>query len=874
MEKKKLKSVNNTKTIKKLKKPANNAWVKYLALVLTVLAHIAVVALLLLSNKYYSLQMSTFIPVVIALLCLLVIIDILFYFSIKYKKNTTGYVTIGLAVVLMLVGGFGSYYVHRINKTVNTVIENDGVEQYETVYGSFVYYNKSGYSFTSVEDLAKTSGLKVGFVADGGTGPATVGQELLNDAGVSYTAVQYSTNEELLSGLVGSDEDNVDVAIFASSFLQSMANDDEIDYSTYLDNMTTFYQFEEKIKTGDNETAGVDLYSDTFNILLIGYAPENESYGLADSIILATVNPKTFTVVLTSIARDSYVEICGTGSRAKINSARGISRQCLMDTVGGLLDVDVNYYMEVNFNGVVEIVDALDGIVVSNPVEFVGQDPSTTRGEYTVLVPAGDDVYCDGKMALAFARERHAYADGDFQRQLNQQQVIARISEKLLALNDVNKALKVMDAAGSNFTTNLSLSQLTGIFNYLVNHNNTTGMSTFNMIDIQSMRVTGYASWYYSYSMMLPQWIYKLYNGSIAEAKERINDVMNNYTTSSINQIAYLKFFAEYPYSRGQLYSEYFDEAQEAEEMPAYYPRLTSMSYSEVVAWAAQNGVTLNITYITEDSSEYVASRNGEVLSYSVPYGALVANYPTCSITVMGSQDGSYDPEYDITCTDEASCKAFAQEKGLQTSTASVYDASQTEGAFAYAHSSSGSSSKVKKSETLVLYYYTKVQTVTLPAYSGIAVDTYINTLKSSTYGFTNVTKGSEVTNSDSKLNGTVASVTVGGNTASAGSSYQTSAAVIVNYYATATTPTEEETWGEWTITKEPTCTEVGSKTRTSNKGNTETATIDALGHDFSVQVVDTAATTESEGSGHYKCSRCDAPGDTYKIPKLESEGE
>lgn len=849
--------------LKPIKKTSSNKLLKYVVMGFAVATHLAIIALLLLSYKYYDLQLLTFIPIVIIVVCLLAIIDILFYFGIKFKNDVAKYITIGLSVLLLIVGLLGSYYVGRINKTVNTVIENDGTEQYETVYGSFTYYNTSGHKFTDLEDLANESNLTIGYVADGGTGPATVGQEKLNEAGVKYTAVQYTSNNDLLSDLVTSDGEDLDFAIFSSSFLQSLANDDEVDYSAYLENMTTFYTFEEKIKTGDNEAAGKDLYTDPFNILLIGYAPESDTYGLADSIILATVNPKTFTVVLTSIARDSYVEICGTGSREKINAARGTSRQCLMDTVGEILDVDVNYYMEVNFNGVVEIVDAVGGIVVSNPVEFVGQDPSTTRGEYTVLVPAGDEVVCDGKMALAFARERYAYADGDFQRQLNQQQVISRISEKLLALKDVNQALNVMEAAGNNFTTNLSLSQLTGIFNYLINHTNTTGMSTFNMIDIQSMRVTGYASNYYSYSMMLPQWIYRLYNGSITECQERIDDVMNNYSTSDVRQMAYFKFFVEYPYDRGQLYSEYFNEAQVVEEMPAYYPKLTKMSYSEVVAWAASNGVTLNVTFINETDAGYDASLAGSVTYYSVPFGALVSNYPTCSITVMGNQNE--DTEYDIVCDSKDTCEAFAKELGVSTSndTANTTDQSQ-DGQFAYAKSSSGNS-KIKKSETLVLYYYKySNETVAIPQVSG-TYEQYVKVLQS--LGFTNIVPGTITEGATETNNGTL----TGTVNPSVGSQVTKDTTIIVYVYSYKT---KTETWDNGTVI-EPTCTEQGYTLYKSSLGNIRTDTyVSALGHVLNGEETVIQDPTEcNPGSKTVECTRCHEK-IPVEIPATNSDSE
>ena len=682
-----------------------------------ILAHVAIIVFVILARGYFNLSLKTTVCALIVLVCVLIIIDILLLYGIKFNNLVSKIVIIVLSVLMMVVGFGGSYYVFKVNKAVDNAIENTGTDQYETINGSFVYYSKEGTEkYKDLDSLKSVSNLKVGVVFDDGVGVATAAQKLMEENGINATVTTYSSSEELLGNLLGNGTDNIDVAVFPSSYRQRWLADEEVDYAQYLDHVYDFYKFEDKVKTGENKNANKTLYTEPFNILLIGFAPEDEAMttGLADSIIVATVNPQTFTVSLTSIARDTYTKLaCAPNSeRQKINAARAYSRQCLMDTVGELLGIDIDYYMEINFLGVVEIVDAIGGIVVDNPVEFVGQTASGIRGEYTVLVPAGENVPCDGEMALAFARERHAMPNGDFDRQQHQQQVIARISEKLLGMNDVNQALKVMEAAGKNFSTNLSLNQLTGIFNYIINHKNTIGIPTYNMIDMQNMRVTGYSSWYYSYIMRLPQWIYRLYNGSIQEAKNCIDDVMNNYSISDIKQESYMKFFVEYPYSRGQLYSNYFNEEQVHEKMPACYPLFVGKDLATAMGLADGQGISLNISYIEPGSEGYDESLNGMVTDQYPRQGALVEEYPTGSITVMGSSDPNFVPEYTVeNCNDEASCKAFAQSKGINVNTVSKYDANNehNEGDITTNYKNGD---KIKKDATLEIYKWTKICTV------------------------------------------------------------------------------------------------------------------------------------------------------------------
>lgn len=698
------------------------------SLVTTILAHIAVILFVVLSRGYFNLELKVIICALVVIVCVLVIIDILLVYGVNFRDIASRIIIIVLSILMIVIGFGGSYYVSKVNKAVDNAIENTGTDQYETISGSFVYYSENGtVKYKDLDSLKSASNLKVGVVFDDGIGVATAAQKLMEDEGINATVTTYSSSEELLGNLIGNGTDDIDVAVFPSSYRQRWLADEEVDYAQYLDHVYDFHKFEDKVKTGENKNANKDLYTEPFNILLIGFAPEDEAMtvGLADSIIVATVNPQTFTVSLTSIARDTYTKLaCAPNSeRQKINAARAYSRQCLMDTVGELLGIDIDYYMEVNFLGVVEIVDAIGGIVVNNPVEFVGQTASGIRGEFTVLVPAGENVPCDGEMALAFARERHAMPNGDFDRQKHQQEVIARIAEKLLGMNDVNKALKVMEAAGKNFTTNLSLNQLTGIFSYIINHKNTIGIPTFNMIEMQNMRVTGYDSWYYSYIMRLPQWIYRLYNGSIQECKDRINDVMNNYVLTDIKQPSYMSFLIEYPYERPQYYSEYFNEEQVHEKMPDCYPLFVGKDLATAMSLAQAVGITLNIKYIEPDSPDYKESLDGQIIDQYPRQGALVEEYPTGSITVMGNGDPNYVPEYTVeNCNDEASCIAFAKSKGINYSVTSKYDANNAykEGEITTNYKNGD---KIKKDATLEIYKWTKQ--IKVPAYAGKSISDY-----------------------------------------------------------------------------------------------------------------------------------------------------
>jgi LCP family protein required for cell wall assembly len=171
-----------------------------------------------------------------------------------------------------------------------------------------------------------------------------------------------------------------------------------------------------------------------------------------------SINPISMKITMSSIARDSYVPItCYNNGSSKINAAHSVSRDCLISTVQQLTGVSIDYYIDTNFQGVVDVVNALGGIVVNSPLEFVGQTASSVRGTKTVWVPAGDNVLLNGDQALAFARERYAFQTGDFARQEHQQQVIKAIIRTIMRTRDINTFLKVVQAFGDNVTTNFTV---------------------------------------------------------------------------------------------------------------------------------------------------------------------------------------------------------------------------------------------------------------------------------------------------------------------------------------------------------------------------------------------------------------------------------
>ena len=148
----------------------------------------------------------------------------------------------------------------------------------------------------------------------------------------------------------------------------------------------------------------------------------------SDVNIIAAVNPVTKQVVLINTPRDYYVDLAGTNSKDKLTHAGLYGVQTSMDTLGNLYGVNVEHYIRINFAGFIDIVDALGGVDVYSDQAFTSVG---SPGYYDPTTFVEGWNHLDGKAALAFARERHAFKTGDVQRGINQMKVIDAMLNKI-----------------------------------------------------------------------------------------------------------------------------------------------------------------------------------------------------------------------------------------------------------------------------------------------------------------------------------------------------------------------------------------------------------------------------------------------------------
>ena len=220
-------------------------------------------------------------------------------------------------------------------------------------------------------------------------------------------------------------------------------------------------------------------------------------------------------ILLVNTPRDYYVRLHGTtGDKDKLTHAGVYGIDMSIKTLEDLYETKIDYYIRVNFNTLVSLVDEIGGIDIYSDQAFT---PHTNRKVY---VKYGLNHF-DGTAALAYARERMTYMDGDRHRGRNQQQVIEAIINKVTKSNDINMYMKLLKVLENSMQTNMNKKLINGFINIQVKNN-------YNWT-VESTDVTGYDSGNYTYSYP-GQYLYVMepdYD-SLNTAKNRIKELLES----------------------------------------------------------------------------------------------------------------------------------------------------------------------------------------------------------------------------------------------------------------------------------------------------------------------------------------------------------
>lgn len=372
-----------------------------------------------------------------------ILVSGLFTWLQYYKNlNKVNRILIRIMIVLISIGLiFANLYVYQGLSMLNRISSND--KQHDTI---------------SVIVLKENKAEKIKDVKDEIFATSKLDQKLTNltvtainkDLDKEIETKEYKNLDDQASALM---DKSVNVIIMNEAY-RSLLDEN---HPTFDKDTKVIYQH--KIEKAKKKLGmAVDVTKDPFNVYISGV----DTYGdigtqaRSDVNIIATVNPNTKEILLTSVPRDYYIkQTCQGNQNDKLTHTGIFGVDCTIESMQNFTNLTMNYYLRVNFSSLEDIVNALGGIDIYNEIGFYsGVDGS--------FIPGGD-IHMNGSTALKFSRERHAYADGDRQRGRNQMIVIDAIIAKAISPAILGGYSSVMGTVAESFETNLESGDITSL---------------------------------------------------------------------------------------------------------------------------------------------------------------------------------------------------------------------------------------------------------------------------------------------------------------------------------------------------------------------------------------------------------------------------
>ena len=444
----------NSKKNKKKRRPISKFLTVFMFVALALLI-LQMVRLNLLPFKLIVLISAVFIIVAL-------IVTLMMHFKAKkfFSRLLLGLISLCMCVAF----AYGNYFICKTKDTFDVVTS---LADKRAITTSIIALKDS--NITSKADLKNK---KIGTIVEMDKEATKRTLEALKKDEVKYSTSDYSNLDDLVNALY----DGSVNAICLNEKYRDVLHETE-EYFTFNTITNVAYQnvhYVEKAASENESDPVRNITKDAFTVLVSG----NDSYGSlqdsntrSDANMLLTVNPKTGTILMTSIPRDYYVNLvcpegnensCPEESKDKLTHTGLLGIKSTEKAIENALGIKINYNVRINFSSVVNLVDALDGIDLDIKegeecdILYANMQSGLSVGKHHV----------DGETALAFARERHAYLNGDNQRVKNQQKVFKAIFKRIVSPKMITNYGKFMDALAVAFDTNISADEMSDFIKY------------------------------------------------------------------------------------------------------------------------------------------------------------------------------------------------------------------------------------------------------------------------------------------------------------------------------------------------------------------------------------------------------------------------
>ena len=585
----------------------------YFVFLLFLVSYIFIVRSLL---SLTSIETTIRIIVIIVLGTLLLFYWFLNLLFLLTKHNKTVIVTSVIAMLISCISIVGGLYINKAMNLISNITEDE-----TTVYTTDLvllknteFQNSSGFEVGIIDNESDVEGNKLPY-------------ELIKKEGIDKITVnKYDTYFEMLELLYNGTLDGIFVG---DNYVETYSTYEQ--YEKIEEETKVQFTYSKEMKTTSViEKTNVKV-TEPFTILLIGVDSEKSTLNFnagfnSDTLMLVSFNPKTLSATVFSIPRDTYVPICNKGFSSKINSASAYGGSCVVKTVENLTGINIDFYAMINFEGVVELVDALGGITVDvqkpDSNKYNGQvcEQNSKRqfgGNIVCMNPGVQKL--NGEQALAYSRCRHLYTISDFARIAHQQDVVQAMANELKEMKSVNDFYAVLEAVSKNMVTNMSTASMLNLYNVfkaaLIDANNGS------MINVQKTYLTGY-----NLTMIVPNisrtfsvYTYQYYESSLNEITDALKVTLELKKPTTIKTFS---FSANKTYEQ-MVIGKSYSSTSKNEALPNFVGK--TLDYAK--EWCQARGITVTTVDVLPTDSAYNSTYgDGYVVTQSVLKGTLASN--------------------------------------------------------------------------------------------------------------------------------------------------------------------------------------------------------------------------------------------------------
>lgn len=548
---------------------------------------------------------------------IVIILFINFVFLIGSFKFKTKAKNIILMITMLISIFFNVVVGYNINKIYSAI---SSVNKAYITYSSSLITLKN----SDISDVKDVTDKDIGIINDHDSVDGYIlANEIIeeNDLKIDNEIKEYDNYTAMINDLYDKKLD----AVFLPTNYEAMFSSVEGLESISEETKIIISKDRKEAKKENNSLSSNKKVDEPFTILLMGVDSTKDGLSNADSfngdsLILVTFNPNTLNATMLSIPRDTYVPIaCFPGQyENKITHSAWQGTSCVVDTIENFLDVDIDYYMKINFTGLVDLVDAVGGVTVDVPYSFCEQDSKRRFGSHTLYVKKGTQEL-NGEEALALSRNRKTHADkcssewtqgtrDDFVRGKNQQLVVQGLVNEFKNINNIDTIYDILDAISKNLDTNMSTETMLSFYN-IVKDIMTRSKDSDELVSIQTLNLSGYGQMIYDENSKMVLWNYVPNKPSVEDIKEamQINLGLESYTMEkdfsfSISEEYEKQVIGKGPYSSYTTYD--------------LVPDFTRYTKQEAINWGYRNGVNININTVSKSSKYYY---DGQIIGQSQP---------------------------------------------------------------------------------------------------------------------------------------------------------------------------------------------------------------------------------------------------------------